>query len=103
MNTCTVDRCINCHAGRHEICGRIETFETHDMQIHYYPCKCPHLTVCEACKDTGWLHSVKSETGLREIQRCDSCYMIVDDDAAYRIHAATCKCNWQTSNTMEGC
>lgn len=55
------------------------------------------MDVCEACHDNGWLHA--SNDGVHEIQRCDSCEMIVDDAAATRIHDATCyyggsKCDW---------
>lgn len=58
------------------------------------------MAKCDACHDKGWLHA--SNDGVHEIQRCDSCEMIVKDSYATRIHAATCGCNW-VAGVIPGC
>jgi hypothetical protein len=51
---------------------------------------------CKACADKGFLHAFNADTVKHEIQRCDSCGMIVDDVAATKMHTATCECEWST-------
>lgn len=49
---------------------------------------------CDACGGFGWLHAFNTDKDKNEIQRCDSCAIIVSDEAASFIHSTSCKCDW---------
>lgn len=47
---------------------------------------------CPDCQGRGWDH-FESSYG-EEIERCDTCQALPDDDAAVEAHRRTCGCDW---------
>lgn len=89
--------CQNCEDGYHRQCTPTIHFLDPNTDLPTMrTCECMHIeTTCEACEDKGWLHAYNTDKDINEIQRCDSCGMIVDDAAAAKIHDATCGCAWK--------